>query len=91
MYPHSNQPAKLYGTAQTHRFKNTKKIKNEQIKFPTRIDQKCVNKFTIEDIPKKIRDFPPLENEEEDVSYDVESLFTKIPLKETVNYILDQI
>ena len=40
---------------------------------------------------KKIRDFPPLENVEEDVSYDVESLFTNIPVKETVNYILDQI
>ena len=40
---------------------------------------------------KNIRDFPPLENVEEDVSYDVESLFTNIPVKETVNYILDQI
>ena len=40
---------------------------------------------------KKIRDFPPLENVEEGVSYDVESLFTNIPVKETVNYILDQI
>ena len=37
------------------------------------------------------RDFQPLENEEEDVSYDVESLFRSISLKETVNYILDQI
>ena len=40
---------------------------------------------------KKTRDFPPLENQEKDVSYDVESLFTNIPVKETVNYILDQI
>ena len=54
----------------------------------------CKNEFTTEDtqlFSKKIRDFPPLENEEEDVSYDVESLFTNIPLKETVNYILDHI
>ena len=51
------------------------------------------NEFTTEDtqsFSKKIGDFPPLKNEE-DVSYDVESLFTNIPLKETVNYILDHI
>ena len=36
---------------------------------------------------EKDRDFSPLKNEEEDVSYDVESLVTNIPFKETVNYI----
>ena len=35
---------------------------------------------TLSHYQKKIRDFPPLENEEKDVSYDVESLFTNIPL-----------
>ena len=51
-------------------------------------------KFPIEDtqsFPKKVRDFLPLENKEEDECYEVESLFTKIPVKETVNHILYQI
>ena len=33
MYPHSNQPAKLYGTAKTHKFKDIKEIIKEQIKL----------------------------------------------------------
>ena len=34
---------------------------------------------------------PPLKDDEEDVSYDVESLFTNIPIEETINYIIEQI
>ena len=33
MYPHSNQPAKLYGTAKKHKFNNIQKT------FPPIIDQ----------------------------------------------------
>ena len=112
MYPHSNQPAKLYGTAKTHKFKDIKEITKEKIKFWPIIDQTGTytygavqvisqylkplfkNEFTIEDtqsFSEKFRDFPPLENEEEDASYDAESLFTNIPFKETINYVLDQI
>ena len=112
MYPQSNQPAKLYGTAKTHKFNDTNDITINQLKFRPIIDQTgtytynaaqvisqylkplCKNEFTIEDtqsFSKTIRDLPPLEDEEEDVSYDVESLFTNIPIEETVNYILDQI
>ena len=110
IYPHSNQTAKLYGTAKTHKFKNVKEITKEKIKFRPIIDQTgtytydaaqvisqylkplCKNEFIIEDTQsssEKIGDFPPFENGEEDVSYDVESLFTNILLKEAVNYILD--
>lgn len=32
---------------------------------------------------KKIRDFPPLENGKGDISYDAESWFINIPIKET--------
>ena len=39
----------------------------------------------------KYLSFGTRENEEENVTYDVEPLFTNIPLKETVNYVLDQI
>ena len=34
---------------------------------------------------------PPLQDDEEDVSYDAESLFTNIPIQETINYIIEQI
>ena len=54
----------------------------------------CKNDLTIAEINrfrKRIRYFPPLEIEEKDVSYDTESLFTNVPSKETVNYILHQI
>ena len=33
----------------------------------------------------------PLQDDEEDLSYDVESLFTNIPIEETINYIIEQI
>ena len=33
MYPHSNQPAELHGTAKIHKSKNIKEITNKQIKF----------------------------------------------------------
>ena len=53
----------------------------------------CKNEFTINDrqsFSADIKNIPPLQ-EYEDVSYDVESLFTSIPINETINYILDQI
>ena len=33
---------------------------------------------------------PLLQNDEKDVSYNVESLFTNIPIEETINYVIDQ-
>ena len=38
-----------------------------------------------------LKDLPPLEYDEEYVSYEVESLFTNIPLKGTFDYILEQV
>ena len=38
-----------------------------------------------------IKNIPPLQEDEEDVSYDMESLFSNIPINETIDYILDQI
>ena len=39
MYPHSNQPAKLYGTAKTHKLNNIQEINKENLKFRPIIDQ----------------------------------------------------
>ena len=54
----------------------------------------CTNEYNIKDtlqLPQPLKNLPPLKDDEEYVSYDVESLFTNIPLKETIGYILEQI
>ena len=38
-----------------------------------------------------IKQQPPLKENEEYVSYNVESLFTNVPVRETIEYIIDQI
>ena len=44
-----------------------------------------------QDFPDMIKSQPALNNNEEYVSYDVVSLFTNIPIQETVDFILDEI
>ena len=54
----------------------------------------CINEYSINDtlqFPQLLKDSPPLKDDEEYVSYDVDSLFTNIPLKETIGYISEQI
>ena len=51
------------------------------------------NEFLItntQDFPSMLKNIP-LSEDEEDVSYDVESLFTSIPIKETIDFICDEI
>ena len=38
-----------------------------------------------------IKNIPPLQEDEEDVSYYMESLSTNIPINEAIDYVLDQI
>ena len=54
----------------------------------------CTNEYSIKDtlqFPQLLKDLPPLKDDGEYVSDDVESLFTNIPLKENSDYILEQI
>ena len=44
-----------------------------------------------QDFAEIIKNQSPLNEEEEYVSYDVESLFTNIPVHETIDFILDEI
>ena len=44
-----------------------------------------------QDFARLIQSQPPLEHNEEYASYDVESLFTNVPVKETIEYILEEI
>ena len=51
----------------------------------------CKNEYSINDTQKfQLSSLPPLQGDEEDVSYNVESLFTNIPIEETINYVIDQ-
>ena len=54
----------------------------------------CSNQCKISDTQEfasLIKDQPPLNYDEEYVSYDVDSLFTNIPIAETIEYIIHQI
>ena len=54
----------------------------------------CQKEYSIKDtqsFPEMLQDLPPINNDEEYVSYDVDSLFTNILLKEGTDYILEEI
>ena len=54
----------------------------------------CQNEYKINDtqfFPSMLKDQEPLNPNEEYVSYDVESLFTNIPVDEIINYIINEI
>ena len=54
----------------------------------------CSNQYKISDTQEFtsfIKDQPPLNDDEEYVSYDVDALFTNIPVAETIEYIIHQI
>ena len=113
MFPQSNQPARMYGTAKTHKFESPDTISLEELKFRPIIAQTGTytykasqvvasflkpltdeNPYIIrntQDFPDMIKQQPTLEPDEEYVSYDVESLFTNIPVHETIEYILKEI
>jgi len=45
------------------------------------------NEYVIKDtqsFPSLLNDLPPLQPDEEEVSYNVESLFTSVPVRETI-------
>ena len=52
------------------------------------------NEYSINDtqkFPNMLSSISPLQDDEEVVSYDIHSLLTNIPIKETINNIIDQI
>ena len=99
MQPDSNQPARFYGTAKTHKFEILKDITVANLNFQPIIDQTgmftynagkvildylrplCKTVYFINDtqkFPSMLSSIPPLQDHEEDVAYDIESLFTNI-------------
>ena len=74
--PTSNQPAFLYGTAKTHKFQNPEQITKDNLKLrPIVSTYTC---YTVDD-------------DEVLVSYYVSSLFTEVPLDETIDHIIHEI
>ena len=54
----------------------------------------CKIEYSINDtkkFPCMLSPITPLQDDEEDVSYDAESLFINIPIQETINYIIKRI
>ena len=102
----SNQAARLFGTANfiitIEKFKfrpiiaqtgtytyNAAQVIAEYLK--PLVDESPYVIRNTQDFPSILIAEPTLETDEEYVSYDVESLFTNIPITETINYILDEI
>ena len=107
MLPPSNQPARLYGIAKTHKFTSRDIITSEKLEFQPIIEQtgtytyntaQVIVKYlkpladenpyiirNMQDFPSLLKAEPPLETDEEYVSYDVGSFFTNIPIRETTN------
>ena len=86
MRPTSSQPARIFTTAKTNKFTDIKQINVNDLKLRPIIDQTGTH---LHDCLKIIAQY--LQKNEEYVSYDVESLFTSIPLGETIDIILDEI
>lgn len=109
--PTSHRPARMYGTAKTHKFDNYDEITVENLKLRPIVDQCGTMVYTAAQVMaeyirplndsqyiiKNTLEFPqvlaenPLKDDEEDISYDVESLFTNVPVEDTIEYILDEI
>ena len=66
---------------------NTRKVIAKHLKPLTKNEFTIIDTFTFPDLVKNASN----SNEYEDVSYDVGSLFTSIPVEETINYIVDRI
>ena len=106
IYLHNNQTTKLYETEETHEIKK-EKLKFRPILdqtgthtynmaqvISTYLKPSFRNEYAIDDteiFPKHIKDLPPLQEDDEDVSFDMKSLFTIIPINETIEHSLDQI
>ena len=68
---------------------NAVKVISYQNEYPL-----CQNEYPISDtqqFPDMLSNLPPLPDDEENISYNVESLFTNIPIKDTIEYIIEQV
>ena len=100
--PVSNQPGRLYATTKTHKYKLKFRPIISQVGTCT-YNAKVIadylkplfqNEYKTNDtqsFPSMLKDQTPLNPNEEYVSYDVDSLFTSIPVDKTINYMVNEI
>ena len=111
MLPASHRPARMYGSAKTHKFENYDDITAENLKLRPIMDQSGTMVYNtaqviaeylkpLDDSKYVIKDtltFPnvltenKIKEDEEDISYDVVSLFTNVPIEDTIEYIINEI
>ena len=97
----ANQPGRLYAeiTVENLRFRPRISQVGSYTCNAARVIAKCLkplcqNKYKIvntQSFPSMLKEQTPLGLDEEYVSYDVESLFTNIPVDETISYIINEI
>ena len=99
-----NQPGSFFTTAKTHKIECTEDISLHNLKLRSIIDQTGTymqntsaflskNEFSNIDtlsLPKSLKNISNDESSE-DVSHNVKSFFTSIPVQETIDYILQRI
>ena len=105
MYLENNESAKIHKFDSTDNIKLTKlkfrpiigqtgTYTDKEAKVISRyLKPLCDSEYTkdTQSFTKLIKELPPIKEDEEDVSYDIESLFTNIPINDTIDYILDDI
>ena len=105
MYLESNESAKIHKFDSTDNIELTKlkfrpiigqtgTYTDKEAKVISRyLKPLCDSEYTedTQSFTKLIKELPPIKEDEEDVSYDIESLFTNIPINDTIDYILDDI
>ena len=108
----SNQPARLYATAKTHKFENLDDISIYKLKFRPIIDQTgtftydaakvideykkplAKNEYRINDCQEfldMLKDLRSLKYDENYISYNLDSVFTNIPLNDAIEYVIHKI
>ena len=98
--PKNAKPARAHGLPKTHKeyeaMPSFRPIIDTTGTTHSSIGKYFTNEFTLKDsfdAAERIRNIPPadLENDFQFVSFDVVSLFTNVPLKRTMNLILDRV
>ena len=91
MQSDSNQPVPLYRTAKPHKFETLEDITVANLTMQQELYRIQYSINDSQKFPNMLSSIPPLQEDEEDVSFAVETLFTNIPTQETINYIIEQI
>ena len=87
-----NQPGKIYAAAKTHKFYSLEDTTTQNLKFRSITFQIVTcNYNAAKALSDYLKVLPLIDEYEECLSYDVDSLFTNIPVEESVDYITCQI